>query len=62
MTTNKKRIAADVPEEFHRLLRVKSVETGRALADVIRECLLEWYGRENLPEDVLNKVEQLIGS
>lgn len=62
MANARKRISADVPEEFHRLLRIKSVETGRALADVIRECLIEWYGREDIPEDILKQAEQLINS
>lgn len=60
MTQNDwKRIQAYVPNELHKLAKLKSVETSQPLSDVLRDALIEWIGRDNIPENVLEQVEQV---
>lgn len=39
------RLSTVIPAQLHKVLKIKSVESGRSLQDVVAEALQEWVDR-----------------
>lgn len=45
-----KQVSTRIPKDLHQKARVKSVKTGKSLAEVIREALEEWAQADDPPK------------
>ena len=45
-----KRITVIVPEDLHHKARLKSVQTGKSISEVVREALRAWTANETEAE------------
>lgn len=48
---DKIQVSAQIPKDVHRKARIKSVKTGKPLAEVIREALEDWAKSGDPPEE-----------
>jgi len=50
MVKDTKQVSTHIPKDLHQQVRVKSVKTGKSLAEVIREALKEWVSKDDPPK------------
>ena len=51
MAKKYKVVMVRVPEELHQAVRLKSLEEGRYVSEVVRELLTKWVAEEHKPNE-----------
>lgn len=50
-------IQSSIPSELHRQFKIKLIQEDRSISGFIRNCIVEYIGRENISEETLLELE-----
>lgn len=50
-------IQSSIPSELHRQFKVKLIQDDLSISDFIRNCIVDYVGRENISDESLQELE-----
>lgn len=50
-------IQSSIPSELHRQFKIKLIQDDLSISDFVRNCIVNYVGRENISEEILQDLE-----